>query len=134
MCASILVRLIKGIPLVMLNGTYQPRKTKCPSLKKRFIDDGLIPIFRPRPYKGKPRRRNQHRWWQPKPLPPMTIRVELFPPVKRVKQEITYDHSPSGTLTFCGGYGKKAAKTASRQPSAEPTTHFNPYAYAAGAV
>jgi len=41
---------LRGVPIVMLTGTYQPKPTSCPSLRKRFYDDGLVPLFRPLPY------------------------------------------------------------------------------------
>lgn len=89
---------LRGVPLVSLTGTYSPRKTRCPSLKKRFEDDGLVPLFRPLPYKALLRKNMRRR---PKPLPPMTIRIELFPPVKMAKRKVTYVHRPSGEVTFC---------------------------------
>ena len=43
---------LKGVPLVMLAGTYAPKKTRCPVLRRRFADDGLIPLWRPRTYRA----------------------------------------------------------------------------------
>lgn len=89
---------LRNVPLVMSLGTYNTRKTKCPSLRERFEDDGLIPIIRPRPYRALMKRNRQRK---PKPLPPMTIRVELFPPVKMAKREVVYDHRPTNPVKFC---------------------------------
>lgn len=85
--------------MVMSLGTYNPRKTRCPNLKKRFEDDGLIPIIRPRPYTALMHQKRRRR--KPESLPPMTIRVELFTPVNMKKRKVIYDHSASPSIRFC---------------------------------
>ena len=42
---------LRGVPLVVAAGVYAPTKTKCPQLTKRFVDDGLVPLWRPCAYR-----------------------------------------------------------------------------------
>lgn len=42
---------LRGVPLVVAAGVYAPTKTKCPGLTKRFVGDGLIPLWRPCAYR-----------------------------------------------------------------------------------
>ena len=50
---------LRGVPLVVAAGVYAPTKTKCPGLTKRFVDDGLVPLWRPCAYRVFLRKRSR---------------------------------------------------------------------------
>ena len=50
---------LRGVPLVVAAGVYAPTKTKCPQLTKRFVDDGLVPLWRPCAYRVFSRKRSR---------------------------------------------------------------------------